>query len=105
VNVGTHLVTKAINRMKEKGCEEVVLETEITNKGIPSLLPFFIVDRPLSLHHALAHSSIINPLRSFESLPEPWIREGQTTVSVLSEWRRCFQTQSLVCLRLARIRF
>lgn len=35
--IGSELVSKAINSMKEKGCDEVVLETEITNKGALAL--------------------------------------------------------------------
>jgi peptide alpha-N-acetyltransferase len=35
--IGSSLVKKAIETMKEKGCEEVVLETEITNKGALAL--------------------------------------------------------------------
>ncbi|CAI2354088.1 unnamed protein product [Caenorhabditis sp. 36 PRJEB53466] len=37
LGIGTRLVRRAINAMKEKGCDEIVLETEVSNKNAQRL--------------------------------------------------------------------
>uniref|UniRef100_A0A0N4ZDV4 N-acetyltransferase domain-containing protein n=1 Tax=Parastrongyloides trichosuri TaxID=131310 RepID=A0A0N4ZDV4_PARTI len=39
--IGSKLVEKAIERMKESGCDEVTLETEVTNEGALALYSRF----------------------------------------------------------------
>ncbi|ELR24314.1 LA virus GAG protein N-acetyltransferase [Acanthamoeba castellanii str. Neff] len=51
--IGSQLVTRAINTMKEDGCDEVVLETEVTNKGSLALYERlgFIKDKRLCRYY------------------------------------------------------
>ena len=51
--IGTQLVTQAIRNMKQDKCEEVVLETEITNQGSLALYEKlgFIKDKRLRRYY------------------------------------------------------
>ena len=71
-SLGRKLVKQSIDKMKEQGADEIVLETEITNQAA---------------------------LRLYECRPLFWlsnsfrIHQRQTTCSVLPKWERCLQAE------------
>jgi N-alpha-acetyltransferase 30 len=83
--IGSYLAQLGIQRMINAGCLEIVLETEVSNKGASSLyekLGFLREER-------LARSPLL-----FHPSPSLSLSLSLTTAQVLSQWRRCLPSEA-----------